>query len=136
MIFLKINIKDKFYSNTLKYPNRILLFSIITAIISCIISILALQFSLKTKIIIALSIIVVILFFDVITLYIKQYEYYYEANYLNKIYSLIDINLNNLFNELDTLKNNLDNTKIEISNLQKIQENIENNISLINKSFN
>ena len=136
MIFLKINIKDKFYSNTLKYPNRILIFSIITAIISCIISILALQFSLKTKIIIALSIIVVILFFDVITLYIKQYEYYYEANYLNKIYSLIDINLNNLFNELDTLKNNLDNTKIEISNLQKIQENIENNISLINKSFN
>jgi len=109
---------------TLKKPNKSLIISFLAIIIANCITVFGFNFlDLKTKIIISLIIFSLILLIDVIVLYTQYYMFYYQAEYLNKVYQLIDINVDNLGQSISDLKTenteirnsvNINNEKIEM----------------------
>lgn len=109
---------------TLKKPNKSLIISFLAIIIANCITVFGFNFlDLKTKIIISLIIFSLILLIDVIVLYTQYYMFYYHAEYLNKVYQLIDINVDNLGQSISDLKTenteirnsvNINNEKIEM----------------------
>lgn len=97
----------------LKSPNKLLIFSFLTIIIGNCITIFGLSnLDLKLKLIICLSVVSFVLLIDVIVLYTEYYKFYYQAKYLNKIYSIID---NNLDESTQKLKD-LETENIELRN--------------------
>lgn len=108
----------------LKKPNKSLIISFLTIIIANCITVFGFNYlDLKTKIIISLIIVSLVLLVDVIVLYTQYYMFYYQTEYLNKVYQLIDINVDNLGqsisdlraenNEIrDSVNNNNENIKI------------------------
>lgn len=76
--------------NSLKKPNKLLIISLLTIIISNCITIFGFKLlDIKTKIIISLSIFSLVLLIDVVILYTQYYMFYYQTEYFNKIYHLI-----------------------------------------------
>lgn len=99
--------------NNLKKPNKLLLISFLTVLITSCVTIFGFNsLDLKFKLILFLSIFSLILIIDVIVLYVQYYMYYYQTEYLNKVYSLIDININNLSESISKLKDE----SIEVKN--------------------
>ena len=76
-----------------------------------------------STVVFSLIIFSLILLIDVIVLYTQYYMFYYQAEYLNKVYQLIDINVDNLGQSISDLKTenteirnsvNINNEKIEM----------------------
>ena len=107
----------------LEKPNKLLLISFFTIIIANCITIFGLNFlDFKIKIILSLSIISIILVIDVVALYTQYYKYYYQTEYFNRVYHLIDINVENIDKSITKLKEE----SIEIRNsVQMNYNNIE-----------
>lgn len=110
-----INISNDSFK-TLKKPNKLISISLFITIIINLATYLTLDFlDLKTRIIIMLSVVCIALIVDVITLYVQYYIYYYQIEYLNKVYNLINENLERLDKNLSTMEQQAINLKQDIS---------------------
>lgn len=110
-----INVSNDSFK-TLKKPNKLISISLFITIIINLATYLTLDFlDLKTRIIIMLSVVCIALIVDVITLYVQYYIYYYQIEYLNKVYNLINENLERLDKNLSTMEQQAINLKQDIS---------------------
>lgn len=125
----KFQIPKKSFSN-LKKPNKLLIISFLTIIVANCISIFGFSFlDLKIKIILSLSIISLVLAIDVIVLYTEYYKYYYQTEYLNKVYHLIDINTDNIEKSIAKLKEESTEIKKSVQDNNNAIEFIKSKIS-------
>ena len=110
MNLLKIP-KDSF--KPLKNPNKLLIISLATIIISNCITIFGINsLELKDKIILCLVVVALILIIDIVVLYTRYYKYFYQSEYLNKVYNLIDINV-------ETINETFEKLTLETSDIKK-----------------
>lgn len=110
-----INVSNDSFK-TLKKPNKLISISLFITIIVNLATYLTLDFlDLKTRIIIMLSVVCIALIVDVITLYVQYYIYYYQIRYLNKVYNLINENIEKLDKNLSTIEQQAINLKQDIS---------------------
>ena len=114
---------------SLKKPNKLLILSLLTVIVANCMTIFGFNtLDLKIKIIICLSIFSFVLLIDVIVLYSQYYMYYYQTEYLNKIYNLVDINVDNI--EKSIIKLQKESSEIRNS----IKQN-DNDIEFLKSKF-
>ena len=110
---------------TLKSPNKLLIISLVTIIISNCITIFGINsLELKDKIILCLAIVVLILIIDIVVLYTQYYNYFYQSEYLNKVYSLIDSNV-------EAINNAFEKLSIESSDIRKSVNETNKDIELL-----
>lgn len=110
-----INVSNDSFK-TLNKPNKLISISLFITIIINLATYLTLDFlDLKTRIIIMLSVVCIALIVDIITLYVQYYIYYYQIEYLNKVYNLINENLERLDKNLSTMEQQAINLKQDIS---------------------
>lgn len=110
---------------TLKSPNKLLITSLVTIIISNCITIFGINsLELKDKIILCLAIVVLILIIDIVVLYTQYYKYFYQSEYLNKVYSLIDSNV-------EAINNAFEKLSIESSDIRKSVNETNKDIELL-----
>lgn len=101
---------------SLKKPNRLIGISLFVTIIVNIATYLTLDFlDLKTRIIIMLSVACFALIVDVVTLYIQYFIYYYQTEYFNKVYTLINQNIEKISESVSALEQLSINLKQDIS---------------------
>lgn len=113
---------------SLKKPNKLILFSFLITLILNITAFFGLDFlDLNVRIIIMLSVIIVVLLVDIISLYIQYFVYYYQTEYLNKIYSLINENIDRIDKSIEKL------AQQNIDLKERISKNDQNIKSLQNK---
>lgn len=110
-----LDVSDKSLKS-LKKPNKLICISLFVAIVVNLTTYLTLDFlDLKTRIIIMLSVVCVALIVDVITLYVQYYIYYYQSEYLNKVYSLINENIAKIDKNLSGVEQKAINIQQDIS---------------------
>lgn len=116
--------------NNLKKPNKLLIMSFLTIIVANCISVFGFSFlDFKVKIILSLSIISLVLIIDIIVLYTEYYKYYYQTEYLNKVYNLIDINIENIEESIAKLEEESTEIKESVQNNNNDIEFIKSKIS-------
>lgn len=116
--------------NSLKKPNKLLIISLLTIIISNCITIFAFKLlDIKTKIIISLAIFSLVLLIDVVILYTQYYMFYYQTEYFNKIYRLIDLNVENLDQTLLSLEKESTEIRDSVNENNKEIEMLKSKIS-------
>lgn len=110
---------------TLKSPNKLLIISLITIIVSNCITIFGIDsLEAKDKIILSLAIIILVLIVDIVVLYTQYYRYFYQSEYLNKVYNLIDTNV-------EAINKALEKLSIENSDIRKSVEETNKDIELL-----
>ena len=108
--------------NSLKKPNKLLIISLLTIIISNCITIFGFKLlDIKIKIIISLAIFVI--------LYTQYYMFYYQTEYFNKIYRLIDLNVENLDQTLLSLEKESTEIRDSVNENNKEIEMLKSKIS-------
>lgn len=116
--------------NSLKKPNKLLIISLLTIIISNCITIFGFKLlDIKTKIIISLAIFSLVLLIDVVILYTQYYMFYYQTEYFNKIYRLIDLNVENLDQTLLSLEKESTEIRDSVNENNKEIEMLKSKIS-------
>lgn len=116
--------------NSLKKPNKLLIISLLTIIISNCITILGFKLlDIKIKIIISLAIFSLVLLIDVVILYTQYYMFYYQTEYFNKIYRLIDLNVENLDQTLLSLEKESTEIRDSVNENNKEIEMLKSKIS-------
>ena len=122
--------KDTF--KDIQKPDCLLIISFLVILIGNLVSILALTIDLKLKVIFCLCIISFVFLVDIVVLYTQYFKFHYQFTYYNKIYSILDSNMDsigekfeklniestNLKQESEKLKSEISNIKAEISNSQ------------------
>ena len=114
--------------NSLKKPNKLLIISLLTIIISNCITIFGFKL-LDIKIIISLAIFSLVLLIDVVILYTQYYMFYYQTEYFNKIYRLIDLNVENLDQTLLSLEKESTEIRDSVNENNKEIEMLKSKIS-------
>lgn len=116
--------------NSLKKPNKLLIISLLTIIISNCITIFSFKLlDIKIKIIISLAIFSLVLLIDVVILYTQYYMFYYQTEYFNKIYRLIDLNVENLDQTLLSLEKESTEIRDSVNENNKEIEMLKSKIS-------
>ena len=114
--------------NSLKKPNKLLIISLLTIIISNCITIFGFKL-LDIKIKISLAIFSLVLLIDVVILYTQYYMFYYQTEYFNKIYRLIDLNVENLDQTLLSLEKESTEIRDSVNENNKEIEMLKSKIS-------
>lgn len=115
--------------NSLKKPNKLLIISLLTIISNCITIFGFKLLDIKIKIIISLAIFSLVLLIDVVILYTQYYMFYYQTEYFNKIYRLIDLNVENLDQTLLSLEKESTEIRDSVNENNKEIEMLKSKIS-------